>query len=235
MSYRTDFEILIGQKIDLLRIEKGIKEHGDDWQDFLDDIPGFVHLNKKSGILVHYINETGIKETGFTNVELNEMGYKYQENHLDPYTMHVTVKSLVPFIERDNENEIFTFSQAHRKREEKEFEHIYTATKPLRGTDNLISYSLQIDNLEGLSNKVGKLLREYSFMHQYFLHYQSLTPREIEVLTLLASGATNQRVSDKLFISKATVKQHRKHIKKKTECKNTVELVKFAQAFDLIK
>ncbi len=234
MSYRTDFEILIGQKIDLLRIEKGIKEHGNDWQDFLDDIPGFVHLNKKSGILVHYINETGIKETGFTNVELNEMGYKYQENHLDPYTMHVTIKSLVPFIERDNENEIFTFSQGHRKREEKDFDHIYTASKPLRGTDNLISYSLQIDKLDELSRKVGRVLGEYKFIHRYFLHYQSLTPREIEILTFIAYGDTNQRISDKLFISKATVKQHRKNIKKKTECRNIVELVKFAQAFDLI-
>ena len=234
MNYRTDAEILVGQKIDLLRIEKGIKEHGDDWQDFLDDVPGFVHLNKKSGILVHYINKTGIKETGFTNVELNEMGYKYQENHLDPYTMHVTVKSLVPFIERDNENEIFTFSQGHRKREEDFFENIYTATKPLRGTDNLISYSLQLHQLDELSKKVGKVLREYKFIHRYFLHYQSLTPREIEVLILIASGDTNKRVSEKLFISKATVKQHRKHIKKKTECKTITELVKFAQAFDLI-
>ncbi|MBO6620981.1 MAG: helix-turn-helix transcriptional regulator [Balneola sp.] len=234
MTYRTDFEILLGQKIDLLRIEKGIKEHGDDWQDFLDDIPGFVHLNKKSGILVHYINETGIKETGFTNVELNEMGYKYQENHLDPYTMHVTIKSLVPFIERDNDNEIFTFSQGHRKRDEKDFDHIYTATKPLRGTDNLISYSLQIDKLDELSRKVGRVLGEYKFIHRYFLHYQSLTSREIEILTLIASGDTNRRISEKLYISKATVKQHRKHIKKKTECRNIVELINFAQAFDLI-
>jgi DNA-binding CsgD family transcriptional regulator len=148
--------------------------------------------------------------------------------------MHVTIKSLVPFIERDNENEIFTFSQGHRKREEKDFDHIYTASKPLRGTDNLISYSLQIDKLDELSRKVGRVLGEYKFIHRYFLHYQSLTPREIEILTLIAYGDTNQRISDKLFISKATVKQHRKNIKKKTECRNIVELVKFAQAFDLI-
>ncbi|MEQ9279264.1 MAG: helix-turn-helix transcriptional regulator [Balneola sp.] len=234
MSYRTDSEILLGQKIDLLRIEKGIKEHGDDWQDFLDDIPGFVHLNNKSGILVDYVNKTGIRETGFTNIELNEMGFEYQEKHLDPYTLNVTIKSLISFIGRDDENEIFTFSQGHRKREEKEFEHIYTASKPLRGTDNLISYSLQLDQLDNLSKKVGRVLREYKFMQRYFLHYKSLTPREVEVLTLLASGDTNQRISDQLYISTGTVKQHRKFIKKKTECKNTVQLVKFAQAFDLI-
>ena len=37
---------------------------------------------------------------------------------------------------------------------------------------------------------------------------ESLSAREIEVLMLVARGASNQNVADKLFISKATVKSH---------------------------
>ena len=37
---------------------------------------------------------------------------------------------------------------------------------------------------------------------------ESLSPREIEVLLLVARGATNQDVAEKLHISKATVKSH---------------------------
>jgi len=37
---------------------------------------------------------------------------------------------------------------------------------------------------------------------------ESLSPREIEVLMLVARGASNQDVAEKLYISKATVKSH---------------------------
>ena len=39
----------------------------------------------------------------------------------------------------------------------------------------------------------------------------SLTPREREVLQLLAEGLTNQEVADRLSISQGTVKQHFRH------------------------
>ena len=44
---------------------------------------------------------------------------------------------------------------------------------------------------------------------------ESLSPREIEVLLLVARGATNQDVAEKLHISKATVKSHLLQINQK--------------------
>jgi DNA-binding NarL/FixJ family response regulator len=37
---------------------------------------------------------------------------------------------------------------------------------------------------------------------------QTLTPREEEVLSLVATGATNREISQRLFISELTVKMH---------------------------
>ena len=39
----------------------------------------------------------------------------------------------------------------------------------------------------------------------------ALTPREIEVLTLVARGASNREVGERLFLSEATVKTHLVH------------------------
>ena len=94
--------------------------------------------------------------------------------------------------------------------------------------------AFSIENLEWVSTKVERIAGEEIFVRKHFRQFQSLTTRELEILTLIAQGKTNRRISDQLFISVDTVKQHRKFIKKKTECKNTVELVKFAQSFDLI-
>lgn len=55
-----------------------------------------------------------------------------------------------------------------------------------------------------------------------------LTQREIEVLTELCSGFTNEEIADKLCISVQTVKGHRSNLLSKTNCKNSASLVMYA-------
>jgi DNA-binding NarL/FixJ family response regulator len=55
-----------------------------------------------------------------------------------------------------------------------------------------------------------------------------MTPRELQVLTLLAYGHTNAEIADKLCISERTVETHRNNIMTKMEFKSRAELVRFA-------
>ncbi len=52
-----------------------------------------------------------------------------------------------------------------------------------------------------------------------------LTPREREVLALLASGATNVQIANQLVVSESTVKSHVKHILRKLRASNRAEAV----------
>lgn len=52
-----------------------------------------------------------------------------------------------------------------------------------------------------------------------------LTPREREVLGLLASGATNVQIANQLVVSESTVKSHVKHILRKLRASNRAEAV----------
>lgn len=61
-----------------------------------------------------------------------------------------------------------------------------------------------------------------------------ITRREKEVLLLIADGLTNNSISEKLFISPATVDTHRKNLLAKFEAKNTASLVKMAIMHQLI-
>ena len=61
-----------------------------------------------------------------------------------------------------------------------------------------------------------------------------LSKREIEVLELICKGLSNDEIADKLFISKETVKGHRKNILAKTECCNTAALVMFAIKHEIV-
>ncbi len=55
-----------------------------------------------------------------------------------------------------------------------------------------------------------------------------LTPREIEVLRLIAGGKSNKEIGDLLFISTHTVERHRANIMEKLDLKKTADLVKYA-------
>lgn len=50
--------------------------------------------------------------------------------------------------------------------------------------------------------------------------------REIDIIKHIAEGNTNNEIAEKLFISCLTVKKHRSNILKKTDCKNTSQLIR---------
>lgn len=55
-----------------------------------------------------------------------------------------------------------------------------------------------------------------------------LTPREREVLQLMAEGIKTTEIGSRLFISAKTVESHRRNIMEKLEIKQPVELIKYA-------
>jgi len=61
-----------------------------------------------------------------------------------------------------------------------------------------------------------------------------LTVREREVLGLIASGNTNQRIADLLDLSRKTVESHRTNIMRKLDAHDVTELVRYAIRTGLI-
>jgi DNA-binding NarL/FixJ family response regulator len=55
-----------------------------------------------------------------------------------------------------------------------------------------------------------------------------LTPRELEVIKLIAEGHTSEEIAGMLFISKKTVEHHRANILEKLQMRNRVELTRYA-------
>ncbi len=64
---------------------------------------------------------------------------------------------------------------------------------------------------------------------------EELTPREQEVLELLAQGATNAEIAQRLIISTHTVARHRENLMRKLQLHTRSDLVKFAIRKGLIE
>lgn len=57
---------------------------------------------------------------------------------------------------------------------------------------------------------------------------EELTPREMDVLRLMALGYSNKEIAGKLFISAKTVENHKTRIKEKLAAKTRADLVRYA-------
>lgn len=64
--------------------------------------------------------------------------------------------------------------------------------------------------------------------------YESLTPREREVLQFIGEGRTNQEIADSLGLSIHTVQTHRIHIMNKLGLHNRAQLVSYAARLGLL-
>jgi DNA-binding NarL/FixJ family response regulator len=65
--------------------------------------------------------------------------------------------------------------------------------------------------------------------------FDVLTPRELEVLKLIAEAYTNKQIADALFISIKTVERHRQNILDKLGMRDRVELTRYAIRRGLIQ
>jgi DNA-binding NarL/FixJ family response regulator len=61
-----------------------------------------------------------------------------------------------------------------------------------------------------------------------------LTPRELEILTLVAEGLTSQEIADRLVLSIKTVQAHRANVMEKLGLHDITQLVRFALRHKLI-
>ena len=100
-------------------------------------------------------------------------------------------------------------------------------TKPFRDQELLdaIQQALQRDRV------VREQQAEILDVHT---RYQTLTPREREVMTLVVSGLLNKQIASEFGASEATVKIHRGNMMQKMQVGSLIELVRVADKLKLV-
>jgi FixJ family two-component response regulator len=95
-------------------------------------------------------------------------------------------------------------------------------TKPVRGQDLLDAVQKAIAD-----DRV--LRKERAELSEIRARFDSLTPREKEVLDLVVAGLLNKQIADELGASELTIKTHRAHVMEKTHAESLAHLVRMAE------
>jgi len=99
-------------------------------------------------------------------------------------------------------------------------------TKPFRDQDMLDAVVAAIER-DRKRREAEKIIAN---LHALF---ETLTPREREVLALVASGLMNKQIAAEIGLAEITVKIHRGHIMKKMGARSLADLIRMAEALGI--
>jgi FixJ family two-component response regulator len=99
-------------------------------------------------------------------------------------------------------------------------------TKPFRDQDMLdaVTVAIERDRKRREADKIVAGLQT---------HFETLTPREREILALVSSGLMNKQIAAELGLAEITVKIHRGHIMKKMGARSLADLVRRAETLGI--
>jgi len=95
-------------------------------------------------------------------------------------------------------------------------------TKPVRGQDLL-------DAVQKAIASDRALRKERAEVSEIRARFDSLTPREKEVLDFVVAGLLNKQIAGEMGTSELTVKTHRAHVMEKTHADSLAHLVRMAE------
>ncbi len=194
-------------------------------------------------IIVIYLIEAGVflygntafkKMAGRRYAQLLENGWEFWFKHIVPEEYRPIKKSISRFLSRPfYQDHISLKYHVLNCSEEKVYVKHEIALNRFDSLTLAINYFYDLSGREQIERCLRAEQNESPVLGT-IEKVNSISPREEQVLKLIADGYSSKQIADQLFISNHTAISHRKHLIEKFRVKNTAQLIKKAsQIMDL--
>lgn len=237
--YLTERELLERQRSQFFRLQKFLREKNIDLDDICELLPGIFHMNRINSVEMVYLDKASRERIEVKKEQVGKEGLQIVQSLLEPSCLKhlVTVNKSADFSDPSFILSTFqhlTLAPIDRIEKNKPSYSWCFSSKKKFNEELTISITQGLNELGQVYHQVEQLLENTFFLEQNFRKFDNLTRREREIMRLIAKGTTSEQIARQLFISPHTVNTHRKNIWKKLEVKSYLELIQFAEHFDML-
>jgi len=220
-------------------LEKAAKDKITQIQAIEQHIPGVIIVHNLADDSIAYLSKRGREILQVTLEEIRLPHFDYHQRFFNPDDVPNYVPKILGMLQRNEDEEFVTYFQQVRATDKEPWKWYSSSTKVLlRDNDRRpvlgITIAIPIDAEHYITPKIERLIKENSYLRENKELFASLSKREKEVLRLLVTGLNSFEIADRLNISEATAKTHRKNIRGKLNAESNYDLLQFAQAFNLV-
>jgi DNA-binding NarL/FixJ family response regulator len=205
----------------------------DDHQIMVDGIKSLLELGNNYhvvGTTTHSCNALNLiidskAEIVITDIEMKELSGIELTKEIKAYNPHIKVLALSMYGDSNTVNEMIEAGVDGYILKNTGLEELQAALESIKEGNVFFSTEITKEMLKSIKDLKGSAGSKQ-------VH---LTPREIEIIQLIAQEMNNAEIGEKLFISERTVETHRKNIFRKTDKKSVAGLIIYAMENKLLK
>ncbi len=219
-------------------VQESVRKKIEALQLFEKEIPAVFVVHDLSDFSVVYMSQRGLDFLGVQLEDVRLGNKEYHARYFNPEDAQTYVPKILNLIERNN-GELVSFFQQVRPSVHHEWSWYLSSAKIfLRDNEGkpllTITMAVPVTADHPFVGKIDRLLEENNFLLRNQKIFASLTPREKEVLKLMALSVNSTAIAEKLHISEATANTHRRNVRSKINAQSNYDITRFAQAFNLI-
>lgn len=217
----------------------------------LDPGRSFYYLFDHNNLTYIYVSEGMVEIMGLTGEELNSLdggylrfvheddlslfGEKILPNFRKIRSKHLNIIDQLTFqimgrIRRENGEIVGTLLEYQILEVDEDLKAVLSFGKM---TELRFPQSVRGIGVSVYEKVKGKTIQHYDEIFPFGA--PKITTRELEILKLIADGKTGKKISEQLYISENTVKNHRQNMLRKLGLKSSSELVRYAIEYGLTK
>src|SRR5690554_6925220 len=226
-------EVLDTQHQNLIRYDQMLAEKQISLEEVGELSPYIFHCND-ADYNFQFVNEKGCCWFCMTKDQIIQMGQRFSRKFYHPDTIAFEFPKIKRFFKDSGCHTVYSNYQQIFNPALQAYSVCLVFIKKCSVSSGFVSITQPIEESLNISKKMNRIISEEIFRKNHSTDFDDLTLREAEILKLLAEGLNNPEISDKLYISRRTVEQHRKNINRKLNVRNLKDILDYAYAFDLI-